>query len=126
MDMSKPKIANRGPYCRALRTGGAIGQAHDGRSREGKFLRKIEAELLAQLPDYSFAQQLLVRRIARSLLQLELFDEKIASGSFTELDAHVMGGLNNNVRLGLRELGIRAAGAKKQTLASYLAEKAAK
>jgi hypothetical protein len=121
MSNQKPKIPNRGPYCRAL-TAGALG-GYDGRSREGKFLRRIEAELLAQIPDYGFAQQLLVRRIARASLQVERLDEKLAAGKFTELDAHVMGGLNSTIRLGLREIGIRAASAKRQTLSEYLASK---
>jgi hypothetical protein len=49
-----------------------IGDAIDGRSREGKFLRKCEAELVAQTGgEPSFAQRLLVRRIARAMLKLE-------------------------------------------------------
>jgi hypothetical protein len=38
------------PDSRALGTG-ALGDAIDGRSREGKFIRRIEAELLDQLGD---------------------------------------------------------------------------
>jgi hypothetical protein len=38
------------PDSRALGRG-ALGDAIDGRSREGKFIRRIEAELLDQLGD---------------------------------------------------------------------------
>ena len=87
-----------GPHCRALRRG-VIGDAIDGRSREGKFLRRIEAELMAQIgASPSFAQSLLIRRAARAMLQLELLDQKMASGNWTAFDGRVQSGLNNAVR----------------------------
>jgi hypothetical protein len=96
-----------GPYCLAF-SRGSVGDTIDGRSREGKFLRRVEAELVAQVGDEpSFAQSLLIRRAARSMLQLELLDAKMSSGSWTAHDARTMGGLNNAVRLALRELGIK-------------------
>jgi len=98
-----------GPHCRALRRG-VIGDAIDGRSREGKFLRKCEAELVAQTGgEPSFAQRLLVRRIARAMLKLELFDAKMAGNNWTDHDARTYGGLSNALRLMLRELGLKAA-----------------
>jgi hypothetical protein len=98
-----------GPHCRSLRRG-VIGDAIDGRSREGKFLRKCEAELLAQIGgEPSFAQRLLIRRIARAMLKLELFDTKMTAGTWTDHDARTYGGLSNALRLMLRELGINAA-----------------
>lgn len=98
-----------GPHCRALRRG-VIGDAIDGRSREGKFLRKCEAELLAQTGgEPSFAQRLLIRRIARAMLKLELFDAKMAGDDWTDHDARTYGGLSNALRLMLRELGLKAA-----------------
>jgi hypothetical protein len=66
---------------------------------------------------------MLVRRAARSFLQLELFDAKIASGVWTDVDGRVMGGVANNLRLTLRELGIKAAPPKRQSLTEYLATK---
>lgn len=58
------------PDSRALGRG-ALGDAIDGRSREGKFIRRIEAELLDQLgANPSFAQLLLVRRAARARRQI--------------------------------------------------------
>jgi len=100
-------IAPLGPHCRALRRG-VIGDKIDGRTREGKFLRKIEAELVAQVGgEPSFAQRLLIRRAARAMLLLELLDAKIAGGSWTDHDARTQGGLNNAVRLALKELGLK-------------------
>ena len=102
-----------GPHCRALRRG-VIGDEIDGRSREGKFLRKCEAELVAQIGgEPSFAQRLLARRIARVMLKLELFDAKMARDSWTDHDARTYGGLSNSLRLMLRELGLKAASTAK-------------
>jgi hypothetical protein len=101
-----------GPHCRALRRG-VIGDAIDGRSREGKFLRKCEAELVAQIGGApSFAQRLLIRRIARAMLKLEMFDAKMTAGTWTDHDARTYGGLSNSLRLMLRELGLKGSGVK--------------
>jgi hypothetical protein len=43
------------------------------------------------------------------MLQLELLDAKMASGNWTGHDSRTQGGLNNAVRLALRELGIKPA-----------------
>jgi hypothetical protein len=102
----KPQL---GPHCRALRRG-SLGDSIDGRSREGKFLRKCEAELVAQVGGQpSFAQRLLIRRIARMTLRLDLFDLKLSAGSWTDHDARTYGGLSNALRLALREMGLKAA-----------------
>ena len=59
-----------GPYSKAFRNG-SLGDDFDGRSREGKFLRKFEAEMVAQLGGSpTFAQLALLRRASRTLLQL--------------------------------------------------------
>jgi hypothetical protein len=64
------------PYCRVF-SRGSLGEI-DGRSREGKFLRRIEADLVAQVGGSpTFAPSLLIRRAARSMLQLELLDAKM-------------------------------------------------
>jgi hypothetical protein len=115
----RPRV---GPYCRVF-SRGSLGEI-DGRSREGKFLRRIEAELTAQVGGSpSFAQSLLIRRAARSMLQLELLDDKMASGNWTAHDSRTQGGLNNAVRLALRELGLKAAPAKRSNpLAEHFAK----
>jgi hypothetical protein len=112
-------------YSRALRRG-ALG-AIDGRSAQGRFLRTVEQDLLEQLgPTPTVSQQLLVRRVARSLLMLEILDVKLASGDWNDCDARTQGGLSNSVRLGLVALGLKAAVASKVDLQTYLASKADK
>ena len=89
--------------------GSALGDAIDGRSREGKFIRRIEAELLDQLGDNpSFAQLLLIRRAARAALKLELYDRKLAEGDVNSHDSRMYGGLSSNLRLLLREIAAQA------------------
>jgi hypothetical protein len=91
---------------------GSLGEA-DGRSREGRFLRQVETELTRHVGgEPSFAQKMLIRRAARAMLRLELLDEKMASGSWTDHDSRTFGGLNNALRLCLRELGVKAVAHK--------------
>lgn len=79
------------------------------RTRHGRFLKDIELQLLAQLAEPSFAQRLLVRRIARSMLQLEILDEKLCKAdTWNDHDARTYGGLSNSVRLMLQTLGLKA------------------
>jgi hypothetical protein len=119
MNTSARTPARKGPYCKSL-SRGSLGEV-DGRSKEGKFLRRVEGELVAQLGgEPSFAQRLLIRRAARSLLQLELLDEKLSTGSWTAHDCRTQGGLNNAVRLALRELGLKATPARPPTLAELM------
>jgi hypothetical protein len=99
------------PESRLVRRG-SLGDVFDARSREGKFLVRVEAELLAPLgPEPSFGQKLLARRAARLALRLELFDEKVAHGKdWTPHDLRAYHALQNGLRLLIRELtGLRAS-----------------
>jgi hypothetical protein len=109
-DGSKPL---KNAYSRPLRRG-VLGDL-DGRSKEGRFLKTIERDLIGQVGGSpSVGQQLLIRRIARAMLMLEILDLKLANNdNWNQCDAATQGGLNNNVRLCLRELGIKAAPGKK-------------
>ena len=112
-----------GAHSRAIRRG-VIGDKIDGRSAEAKFLKKIAAELANQIGrEPTFAESMLIRRASRSMLQLEILDSKLMLGNWSEYDSRVQGGLNNNVRLCLRELGIKPAPKPKATLGEYLAAK---
>ena len=106
---------------------GVLGDRVDGRSREGRFLTKCERELVAQVGGApSFTQRLLIRRLARGMLRLELLDEKMTAGTWTDHDARTFGGLSNAVRLLARELGVKAPPAvAPPSLDQYLASKAA-
>jgi hypothetical protein len=117
----KPSAGRVGPYCAALNTGSVLGV--DGRSKAGRFARKCEAELIAQIGGSpSFAQRILIRRVVRALWALERLDEKMASGAWSDHDSRTHGGLGNQVRLSLRELGIKAVADKPPTLAEVLAQ----
>jgi hypothetical protein len=103
---SNAKTKRIGPYCAAIRRG-ALGDKINGRSPEGKFIRKVEAELTAQLGGSpTFAQTILIRRVARLALQAELFDERFSNGTFTEYDGKVYGGVCHAIRLCLLSLGV--------------------
>ena len=93
----------RGAYSKPLRRG-VLGDI-DGRSREGRYLKTIESDLIQQVGGApSVGQQLLIRRIARAMLMLEILDLKLANpDNWNQCDAATQGGLNNNVRLCLRE-----------------------
>ena len=112
-----------GPYCRSLERG-VLGDGINGRSREGKFLRRVEAELVAHVGgNPSFPQTLLIRRVSRAMLRLELMDSKLDGPDWTDHDGRVFGGLSNSVRLMLRELGIKHAPAsRKLSVLEYLAQ----
>lgn len=113
-----------GPYSRRLQRG-AIGASLDGRSELGRFVRHLEAELVAHVGGApSITQKLLIDRIIRTRLQLDALDEKLAAGSFAPHDQRTYGALLNAHRLGLRELG-KPAKAQPQDALQYLANKRA-
>lgn len=98
MSETLPAIA---PHSRLLRRGSL-----DGRSTEGRFCRAIEARLTqqvqaAQQSEPTFAQILLIRRISRAMLRLELLDGK---QPLTDHDLREASSLDGRVRCGLKEL----------------------
>jgi hypothetical protein len=121
---SAPSFAPVPPYSRMFRRG-SLGSDLDGRSAEAKFIRAVEAELVAHIGGMpNIAQKLLIRRVSRALLRLETLDTKMSTGNWTEHDARLHGGLNSTVRLGLRELGIKPTVADKTpSLGAYLKTK---
>ena len=96
------------PHSRVIKRG-VLGDQIDARSKEGRFLRVCEEQLLAQIGvEPTFAQTMLIRRAARAMLRLELLDEKSAKGNWTDHDARTFGGLNNAVRLLMREIAAQS------------------
>ena len=75
----------------------------------------------------SFTQTLAIRRIARLMLQAELFDQKMAGGDWTGHDARSAGAVNNAVLRALKDLGLqgRAERPAAPSLKDYLASKTA-
>ena len=104
-----------GPYSRRLQRG-SLGDLYDGRSVEGRFIRHLERELLAHCGGSpSIVERLLIDRVIRIRLQLDALDGKLATGSWTPHDARTFGGLQNAMRLCLRELGRKPVSAASST-----------
>ena len=125
MSASPPKSRRIGPHSRAFRAGGT-GAGIDGRSKEGRYLRRVVAGLTAQLGrEPTFSEGLLIRRAARASLILDMFDEKILTGgNWTAVDFEHGRRRCWEFRLCLRELGLKSvAPVKKVDLQSYLASK---
>src|SRR4030081_3311207 len=112
MAMAEKSTTDRrrlGPYSKRLHRG-AIGYLVDGRSAEGRFIRNLEAELVAHVGGSpTIAQRLLVDRIIKVRLQLDALDNKLTSGDWTAHDQRTYGALLNAQRLCLRELSLGAA-----------------
>jgi hypothetical protein len=106
-----------GPYSRSIDRG-SLGSAIDGRSREGRFLRHYEGELVAHCGGSpSVVQRLMISRAARLALHLELMDERVLSGNhvFTTHDnQHYVAWSNALARL-LGRLGLEPASATQPT-----------
>jgi hypothetical protein len=70
----------------------------------------FEAELTKHIGgNPTVTQRVLIRRAARAMLRLELFDEKMTAGEWTDKDGKVYGGLSNSIRLIMRELGLKGS-----------------
>jgi hypothetical protein len=101
---SSPDRRKLGPYSRVLRRGVIGTSAIDGRSREGRYLRDLEAQLIAHSGGApSITQRLLIERVTRTTVQLNKLDKKLLAGdSWTDHDSRTHGGLINRQRLLLR------------------------
>jgi hypothetical protein len=109
-----PKGKRYGPYSLSIQRG-AIGNI-SGWSLAGKFIRRVEAELIHELGGApTFAQKLLIRRIARMTWQLDQFDQRFEDGTLTEYDTKMVGGLTNGVRLSLVALGLKGKAAERRS-----------
>jgi hypothetical protein len=124
---SSPDRRRFGPYSRALRRGVIGSSAIDGRSTEGRYLRDLEAQLIAHCGGSpSITQKLLIERLVRTTIQLNALDEKLAAaGNWTDHDSRTHGGLINRQRLLLRELGLQSAPPPQESLAEYLSRRQA-
>ena len=105
-----------GPYSRRLQRG-AIADLYDGRSADGRFIRHLEAELTQHVGGApSITQRLLIDRIIKVRIQLDLLDAKLAGGTWTPHDSRTYGGLLNALRLTARELGLERTPERTPTL----------
>jgi hypothetical protein len=119
-----------GPYSRRLRRG-TVGEL-DGRSRQGRFARDLEAQLAryaggpnASIGDLPITIRLTISRICITSAQLNALDDKLAAGdAWTDLDSRTANGLANRLRLLLRELKPAASkGNGPDALQAYLASR---
>jgi hypothetical protein len=105
---SRSGIAPLRPHSRTL-SRGVIGATIDGRSREGRYLRAIEADLVQHAGGSpSTTQKILIHRCARLMLRLDLFDQRLTAGEMTSHDARTYNALQNSLRLALRDLGLKS------------------
>jgi hypothetical protein len=100
-----------GPYSRRLQRGPISGI--DGRSAEGRYIRALQAELLAVVPGTpTVHERILVDRCIRLRLQLDAFEDKMSAslaghGHWTEGDMRAYSAIGNQFRLTIRELRAR-------------------
>ena len=110
-----------GAYSRRLHRG-ALGNLFDGRSAEGRFVRNLEAELVAHCGgNPSITERLLIDRLIKIRLQLDMLDERLAAGNWTPHDVRTHGGLLNAYRLTAKAIGLHRAAAGPPSLAEALA-----
>lgn len=113
-----------GPYSRVVQRG-VIADTLDGRSREGRLARHMEAELIRHIGgNPSFVQKLLIERLVKVRLRLDAFEEKFAAGNWTDLDSRTYGALLTAFRLTAREIGVKPAAEKAPSLAELMREAA--
>lgn len=106
-----------GPYSRRLHRG-AVGDSIDGRSALGRFIRNLEAELIAHCGGSpSITQKMLIDQAIQLRLQRDALIEKRASGGWTPHDGRAYGALLNAYRLTIRELGLKGTPPRVPTLA---------
>ena len=99
-----PKV---GPYSRWLRRGAAA--KLDARTPEAKFMRALEHQLAAHLGgEPTIAQKMMISRLARIALRLELLEQKFNKNAFTALDDRVYSALTTQFRMMLRALGLES------------------
>jgi hypothetical protein len=115
-------VARVGPYSRAEPLARI-----DGRTREGRFLKSIRADLIEHVGGRpSATQRALIERLAWLYLRVSQLNSKLASGGgFTAHDSRTYLAWSNSLGRGLRELGLQPAVPPTRTLADVLAGKAA-
>jgi len=99
----------------------------DQRTKEARLLRELRAELTAHVGDRpSATQRALIEQAVQIRLRLAMMDRKFAKiGEMTEHDSRTYLAWSNSYSRLLRQLGLKGAAEKPQSLAEILAEAAA-
>jgi hypothetical protein len=97
----------------------AIGDNFDARSREGRFLRRAESDLCAQLNrEPTLAELVLIRRAARLMLAVEQLDTRhVGADIALPSNLAAVGNVSDALLAVLGHLGLRApirAGARRR------------
>lgn len=108
-----------GPYSRAPAL-----SAIDMRSKEGRVLRKVRAELSAHVGNPSATQRILIERAAVLSLQIAMLDAKHAAGGLTPHDAGQYLAWTNALTRLMRQLGLKGAAERAPSLRDHLAARA--
>ena len=96
----------------------------DMRSKEGRLLRKVRAELTAHVGSPSATQRIIIERCAVLQLQLAMLDAKHAAGNFTPYDQREYLAWTGAFTRLLRQLGLKGAAERAPNLREYIAAKA--
>jgi hypothetical protein len=108
----------RGLYSRALAYGESCAgdDRVDHRGRIGRFIRHLEAELIAYATggtrSANVAERLLISQAIQTRVQLDFLGARLLAGTMGESDRRLFCSLQNSLRLTLRELS--AGGISKQ------------
>ncbi len=124
-DKAKRNTSVIGPYSKGMRRGLC---RPDMRTREGRYLKEVEAGLLSHVGGWdkaSVPQRLLIKRISTDMLRLELLDQRMSTGNMTDYDMKIGHALRAAIRLALRDLGLQPAAARPLSLDEDMARRMA-
>ena len=97
-----------------------------GRTREGRIVRGVRADLTAHLGGKpSATQRVLIERAAMLTLRIALMDAKASDGRLSEKDGREYLAWTNTLTRLMRQLGLKGTAQQPRTLAEHLANKAA-
>jgi len=102
-----PTIHGEEPESRAI-SRGVLGETIKPRSKAGRFLLRVVAELTAQLGhEPGFAERRLLDRVARAEWRLHVFNERLDAGEeLTDREERLHLVIGNNQRLVMQALGL--------------------
>ena len=111
--------ARIGPYSRS----GPLARI-DGRSREGRLLRSVRAELVRHIGgNPSATERALIERAVWLSLRVAQLDAKMAAGnSFSDHDSRTYLAWSNSLARTLREVGLRPSAPPQPSLADLVAD----
>lgn len=108
-----------GPYSRPE----SLGKI-SGRTREGRILKMVRAELSAHVGGKpSATQNVLIERAAMLTLRIGMMDATNPDGRLTERDAREYLAWTNTLTRLMRQLGMQSAAQRPPSLAEHLAAK---